>query len=193
MFRPIKNKRQLARAMGWLVAWSLLLGGVIGLPATPVLAAGTISCRVTLNSVGEPGVIVGLSSLFTGAPITSTVTDASGNYQFNNRIGDFRVSVRKGVFDFTPSSRSVNTTFFNATADFVMKRPPIIIQGGYSPQGIPWHSILNPDPKRFCPQTRLDGTTYNPGACPNDFIELITALRNAGYDVSSVMMESPTV
>lgn len=63
-----------------------------------------------------------------------------------------------------------------------MFRLPIVIQGGYTPLSLPQTS---------CPQRRLDGSTYNPGACGEvAFANLLRDLRGAGWNVRTVMMNS---
>ncbi|MFV9504868.1 MAG: esterase/lipase family protein [Oscillochloridaceae bacterium umkhey_bin13] len=153
-----------------------------------VRLAGTIR----LGTVGEPGVIVELverrrlfSGVFSERIVQRAFTNAQGAYTLNATISTLALNSyflrpRKGVFEFQPATRPVTAS---ATGqDATMLRPPIIIQGGYSPFGLPQDS---------CPQPMLGGGSYNPGGCGDvEFANLLTALRNAGWNVRTVMMNS---
>lgn len=150
--------------------------------STPRAPDRTVTGQVRLGADGEAGVIVEAFT-FQGALIASATTNAQGQYSLN--VGDnslFRVRPRKGVFEFNPPSALMFTREQSVTQDFVMFRLPIVIQGGYTPLSLPQTS---------CPQRRLDGSTYNPGACGEvAFANLLRDLRGAGWNVRTVMMNS---
>lgn len=152
-------------------------------PATsPQAPAVTVSGQVRLGGVGEPGVIVELRSGVT--VVASATTNGAGQYSLNAPAGILTLSARKGVYAFEPAFRRIIVLVGGGpiTQDFTMIRPPIVIQGGYTP--------LSP-PQSGCPQRRLDGSTYDPGVCGEDgFAELLADLRGAGWNVRTVMMNS---
>ena len=153
-------------------------------PRAPQAPNATVNGTVTLGSAGEPGVII-TASTRTGTLIGSTTTDAQGNYSLNvGSAGSFFVTARKGVFGFTPSIalRFIFIGQSSITQNFSMIRPPIVIVGGYTPFTLPQSS---------CPQRRLDGSTYQPGACgETEFDNLLTSLRGAGWNVRTVMLNT---
>jgi pimeloyl-ACP methyl ester carboxylesterase len=184
---------------GWLrqglaLLFALMLGIVLAEPAraqeagagetnAPDAVSVVVSGQVRLGNTGEAGVIVEALSIFGGSVIASTVTDSQGRYSLNTGSSQaFRIVPRKGVFEFTPASNTFLLATNNITLNYAMTRPPIVIMGGYTPMGIP---------QSKCPQRRLNNTTYNPGACGEDeFADLLSDLRGAGWNVRTVMMNS---
>jgi pimeloyl-ACP methyl ester carboxylesterase len=153
-----------------------------GPAASPQAPTVTVSGQVRLGGAGEPGVIVELRSGVT--VVASATTNGAGQYSLNAPAGILTLSARKGVYAFEPGFRRIFVLTGGApiTQDFAMTRPPIVIQGGYTP--------LSP-PQSGCPQRRLDGSTYDPGVCGEEgFAELLADLRGAGWNVRTVMMNS---
>lgn len=180
---------------GWILLFALVLLGVWGVkPAhgqalndevadTPEAVSVVVSGQIRLGGTGEAGVIVDILPIFGSTVLASTTTNSQGNYSVDvGSASVFRVVPRKGVFEFDPPSRRVTFPTGNLTLNYNMIRPPIVIQGGYTPMGLPQNQ---------CRQRRLDNTTYAPGACgEEEFAALLQDLRGAGWHVRTVMMNS---
>ena len=152
-----------------------------GLLQPPVIIP--FSGQITIDGVGEPGVIV--EGLSRGTVIASTITDSRGIYSLNvnsNFCTTLEIRPRKGVFEFSPSRIFPCGGVSFSNLDFRMIRPPIIIMGGLTPFT---------KPQSGCPQETFEGYNYNPGACGERvYTRLLFALRTAGWEVQTVMMAS---
>jgi endonuclease G len=89
--------------------------------------AYTISGRITTNA-GAPLAGVQVSLAIGETPISSTTTDADGNYSFTGVAGgnEYIVSPSGAGFTFTPPSRTYSNLAANQTADFTAT-PQVII------------------------------------------------------------------
>ena len=91
--------------------------GAANLGLTPTAAPGSISGRIT-TSDGSPldGVVVQLS----GATSRSAITDASGNYHFDDveTNGFYTVTPARANFTFTPANRSFSLLGLHTEASF---------------------------------------------------------------------------
>ncbi|HXD32299.1 MAG TPA: carboxypeptidase regulatory-like domain-containing protein [Pyrinomonadaceae bacterium] len=87
-----------------------------------------ISGKISLNSNGLGGVTVALS----GAQTSTTTTNSSGNYSFNNLTaeGNYVVTPSLATYTFSPASRTFDNLSSNQTsADFTAIPPTYIISG----------------------------------------------------------------
>lgn len=161
-------------------------------------ATVTVTGRVFLDNVGEPNVIVELWVLEPHPGLESTIvrataiTDSTGRYTLSytpevpasqSNPLCFSVIPRKSIFEFTPTGVGeciVRETFM--VRNFTMLRYPILIVGGITPFSLP---------QAGCPQLRLNGSAYGPGACGEvEFANVLTALRSAGWQVHTMMLNS---
>jgi hypothetical protein len=164
------------------------------LPPAQLTQVIVFSGRITRQGGAvEPGVAVELWSIprFLSKPalLKTATVDSNGNYRIELTVSVFTLSTsqyrlipQKGVVSFSPEERVVGGG--GATGqDFTAKLPPIILLGGWTGIDLP---------KLECPQQRLDGSTYFPGACPNVYFgsSLRSALTGAGYSVYPLTLES---
>ena len=117
------------------VVEGLYAGGIsVTITAAPT-PTYSISGTITLNSVGQPGVMVALTGVATGAAIT----DASGNYSFAGlQNGGYTVTPAIGGYSFTPGDASVTVNNANVTGINFTENPSITFScttGNLSPLG----------------------------------------------------------